>query len=230
MSYSHKKFNFNAPLDDLSFKERLHYASTGQIQKEEDHNPSYTQNDIEQFIISAKKEALFDVKSSVDAQSLEVLRKMIGSIDLLYEQHQKLEEHFYENALAFMASFLQKIFPKLAQKNAFEELKEDLSEKLKAVIQRPKLSIMLHPDMLGILEPKIQDIMTQNEYEGKYACYPEKTFGLMDFRIHWEEGGIEKNSERLMEELDKIAHPFLERIEAGLVQNQDVTNSEKIGA
>ncbi|MBP9693211.1 MAG: hypothetical protein KBE16_00675 [Alphaproteobacteria bacterium] len=230
MNYPHKKFNFNAPLDDLSFKERLHYASTGQIQKEEDENPAYTQNDIEQFIISAKKEALFDVKSSVDAQSLEVLKKMIGSIDALFEQHQKLEEHFYENALAFMAAFLQKIFPKLAQKNAFAELEQDLTDKLKAVIQRPKLSITLHPEILIILEPKIKEIMAQNGYEGKYSCFSEKASGFLDFQIHWEEGGIEKNTQRLIEELDKIAGPFLDKVEAGHVQNQDLTNSEQIGA
>ncbi len=230
MTYPHKKFNFNAPLDDLSFKERLHYASTGQIQKEENQNISYTQNDIDQFILSAKKEALYDAQASIDVQSLEVLKQMTVSIDSLYEQHQSLEEHFYENALAFMASFLKKIFPKLAQKHAFAELEEDLGEKLKAVFQRPKLSISVHPEMLGIIEPKIKDMMAQNGYEGKYACYPEKSFGLMDFRIHWEEGGIEKNTERLIEELDRIAHPFLERIETGLVQNQDVTNSEQIGA
>lgn len=226
MTYPHKKFNFNATLDDLSLKERLHYASTGQIQKEETQNPAYTQNEIEQFIISAKKEALSDAKSSVEVQSLEVLKKMVGSIDLLFEQHQKLEEHFYENALAFMAAFLQKIFPKLAQEHAFDELEKDLSEKLKAVIQRPKLSITLHPEILNSLEPKIKDIMTQNGYEGKYTCFSEKRFGFLDFQIHWEEGGIEKNTQRLIEELDKIAHPFLKSTEAGVV----ITNSEQIGA
>lgn len=220
MTASHKKFNFNAPLDDLSFKERLYYASTGQIPKEEDDDLSYSQNDIEQFILTAKQEAISDTKASIDMQSLEVLKKMLVSIDSLYSQHDRLEEHFYENALAFMASFLQKSFPKLAQKNAFEELEQDLGEKLKAVIQKPKLSITLHPDILKILEPKIKEMMTQNGYEGKYSCHSGDDFGFLDFQIHWEEGGVEKNTQRLIEELDKIARPFLEQIE---------TNHEQIG-
>lgn len=223
MASPHKKFNFNAPLDDLNYQERLFYASTGLIQKAEDLNPSFNQDDIARFVSVAKEEALREAKSSIDIKCIDVLNKMIVSLNSLLEQQQTLEDHFYHIALGFIAAFSQKIFPNLARRHAFDELDLDLKEKVSTILQKPKLSITLHPEVLSVLEPKINENLTCHGFEGRVICRSDSSFALLDYQIHWEEGGIEKNIQRLMAELDKIAMPFLEKLD----QESKIENRSK---
>ena len=99
---------------------------------------------------------------------------------------------------------LQKILPNLSNEHAVEILNRFLEDNFANFRTEPKLSFFFNPEIAPSMQQQIAKLAHIQDFEGKISLHKDNNLALSDCRIEWENGGVGRSSDKLLEKVNNL--------------------------
>ncbi len=174
---------------------------------------AYTEDDL----VAAREEAFNEGKAagfeqaqaSVANRTAEALAKiadLLATADCgLSETVDAIKRDSVEAAL----TVVRKAMPELSRSHAVAEIEALVAGCLDKVLDEPRVVIRAHDTLLDALKERIEPLAERCGYAGKIVLLAEPHMSLSDCRVEWADGGAERDTKRLWEEIDGAVKRFL---------------------
>lgn len=116
----------------------------------------------------------------------------------------KFKDELEQNFMKFNLAVLQKLLPSLSEEHAVEILNRFLEENFANFRTEPKLSFFFNPEIAPSMQQQIAKLARIQDFEGKISLHKDTNLGLSDCRIEWENGGVCRSSDKLLEKVNNL--------------------------
>lgn len=137
-----------------------------------------------------------DVAAVLDQINIKLLDLIAG--------RDKLQTELEQDFMNLNREVVRKLIPTLNDDQSAEILARFLEENFPQFRSEAKLSFYLHPDVIGKVSEQIARLAHINDFEGKISLHKDPALGLADCRVEWENGGVERNADKILEKVDNL--------------------------
>lgn len=116
------------------------------------------------------------------------------------EQECKLEDQ----AISVAKATIHKLIPVLEQENSKEIVNNFLTENFKNFKDEAKLAFYFNPETIPFVQDTIARLANIHDFEGKIALHKDSKLNLADCRIEWENGGVERQGNKMLEKVNNL--------------------------
>ncbi len=197
----------NAPkrfLFDTSFEpEELAKKQTKNIPQ-----PKYFDEDLAQ----ARAEGYAEGENTGRAQVLESIEqdvdKCVAAIAQgLPELRQRLEamqDRQTRDAVQVAATLVRKLFPRLAREHGLAEIDNVITEAMARLREEPRIVVRVSESLLDTVRDRVCAAADAAGFEGRIVFLAEDSLANGDVRIEWADGGAERDTGRIWQDIEKI--------------------------
>lgn len=169
---------------------------------------SYTQEELDQEIKRSEErgyERGYQLASSEQEQRTEELLNNINTrlIALLAESAQN-DEKREQQSLRFTMDVITKLFPTLEKEQAVSEINKFMTDNFPNFRREAYLSFSFNPEVISEVSSIIAKLANSNDFEGKISVHKDASLGASDCRIEWENGGVERNTHKMLEKVNEL--------------------------
>ncbi len=107
-------------------------------------------------------------------------------------------------AMQMALALVKKLLPSLAEKQAESEIRMFLTDNFPNFRREAHLSFVFNPQTVEAAAKIIAKLAEKNDFEGKISVHKDENLAPDDCRIEWENGGVEKNSRKMLEKAEKL--------------------------
>ncbi|MCP4394705.1 MAG: hypothetical protein GY804_10635 [Alphaproteobacteria bacterium] len=137
--------------------------------------------------------------------------KLSSSLDIIIPQlagmleiHEKQYRNMLKEAVRISLAAAKKAVPAITKKHGIVEVEAVVNECMSFLSTEPKVVIKTANDSVDILKEQIEKIVEINAFEGKLVVVGDDDMQSGDCAIEWQNGGLEKNFEKIWENMDDI--------------------------
>ncbi|MFV0627347.1 MAG: hypothetical protein ACK5N8_08370 [Alphaproteobacteria bacterium] len=143
-------------------------------------------------------------KDSTESQEIELLRNIERNLKVVFAEVSENSSRAEKTSLELLSVALRKIVPNLLEENAKEIVAKFLKETFESIKNEPKLSFYIHPSIIGLVQNDIAELARVNDFEGKISLHKDATLQVSDCRIEWENGGVERKSDEILNKVENF--------------------------
>lgn len=154
---------------------------------------------------AAMAEAARDA-SQVEAAALSVVGRQL---DQLGGDLQQALQATRQGAIAIAAAIARKMVPGLVRARAMEEIETLFTDCISRLLDEPRIVIRLHETMMPNLQGKLTELAQMRGFTGHLIFLEEPDLNDVDCRIEWADGGAERDTGKLWQEVDQIIARYL---------------------
>jgi flagellar assembly protein FliH len=123
----------------------------------------------------------------------------------------QMEGHRVESnkiAVGTAIAIMKKLLPALAQKQAAAEIETMITECLARMHDAPKIVIRLNDAHVEAFRERLEALATAAGFSGRAAVVAEPRLALEDARVEWADGGAERNTAQIWQEIEAAIQRF----------------------
>ena len=105
-------------------------------------------------------------------------------------------------ATGLAVEIVRKLFPAFVARSGTVEIQALIADALSLAQEQPKLALRCAPDMIEAIEPILTAAAGRSGFEGRLSVRGDPDLTETDCRIEWNEGGMDRDSGRLMNEIE----------------------------
>ena len=177
-------------------------------EQEKPQEPSYSQSELDAAVKSAEEKSYekgFSAATTelqkAEATALEEINNRLVALLSGEIENKRASE---ASALKFAVELVRKLLPNLEAGVAKQEVEAFLSDNFSKFRGEKNLSFSFHPDMAAEIAPQLSKLAEKNDFEGKISVHKDINLGLSDCRVEWRNGGVERNTEEVLEKVENI--------------------------
>lgn len=140
-----------------------------------------------------------------------VENKLAASLDIIVPQiagmieiHEKQYKNMLQEAVKIAVTAAKKAIPVISAKHGTEEIEAVVKECMSHISTEPKVMVKTATESVETLKASIEKIVELSAFEGKIAIVSDENMAIGDCAIEWSNGGLEKNFEKLWENIEGI--------------------------
>jgi len=118
----------------------------------------------------------------------------------LAEVNQRREHQSLQAAV----TILRKLFPELARRHGLEEIEAAIAACLERLHDEPRVVVRTADSLVDRLCERIDPLAEACGFEGKIVLLSDQALSSSDVRIEWADGGAERDTDRLWDDVDQI--------------------------
>ena len=171
---------------------------------------------------TGRKEALESVENAA-AKALEAIGQHLPTLE---ESMAAMQERQVRAALDVSAAMVRKFFPRMAQDQGLQEIEAVVRDAMTRLRDEPRIVVRVCDALLDTVKKRVVTLANDTGFEGKIVFLAEESMGSGDVRIEWADGGAERDTARIWQDIDEaIRHmtstPLGSRDTATPVPGQD---------
>lgn len=112
-------------------------------------------------------------------------------------------------------AIVRKLMPALARRNGLEEVEALIRACLTDLIDEPRLIVRVAADTIELVREHLEATVANCGFDTKLVVLGDPDLGPGDCRVEWAEGGAERDTARLLADIDESASRLLD---AGALQ------------
>jgi flagellar assembly protein FliH len=124
----------------------------------------------------------------------------------------QMEAHRLESnrmAVSTAVAIVKKLLPGLAQREAAAEIETMITDCLSRMHDAPKVVIRLNETHVEPFRQRLETLSTSAGFSGRAAVVAEPGLALEDARIEWADGGAERNTAQIWQEIEAAIERFV---------------------
>lgn len=133
----------------------------------------------------------------------EIGKKIDNMVTHIHTIHKSNEINVRNLALAMAKRFV----PELVARNGVQEIEAMISGVISEMVHEPRLVVRVHESQFDTLSEKINTMAAQKAYTGKVVVLVDAEVAMGDCRVEWADGGMERNTDAMMNTLESIVKP-----------------------
>lgn len=140
------------------------------------------------------------------AVALEAVAARLG--DLL-NQADKYRADSLQTAVGAATAMTRKLLPALARREAVNEIEALVRDCLGRMHDEPKIVLRLHESLVDTFRANIEAAADAAGFSGRVVVVADPRQSPADARIEWADGGVERNTQQVWQEIEAIIDRFV---------------------
>ena len=173
----------------------------------------YTEEDRTRFIQEAHQSGLQEGQAqalaSVEASSVEVLNNISGQLAAMDQQHTDGVGNLRKEAVSLAFAVAKKLAPALIAHQPEVEVLKMIENCLVDLHDEPRIVIRASSQVSELLQGKVEQLQTMSGFQGKIILLPDEKLSGSDCRIEWADGGVERDLNTTIKQMETIVERFL---------------------
>lgn len=194
--------------EEVESREEKEVLAKKEEEQEKPKEPSYSQSELDSAVKSAEEKgyekgfssATTELQKAAAMALEEINNRLVALLSGEAENRREAEA----SALKFAVELVRKLLPNLEVGVAKQEVEAFLSDNFSKFRGEKNLSFSFHPDMAAEIAPQLSKLAEKNDFEGKISVHKDINMGLSDCRVEWRNGGVERNTEEVLEKVENI--------------------------
>lgn len=193
--------------------------------------PTFSEEELEaakkEAFEKGREEALKESATAIEQQIVDTVTGVSRKLDQLIAEQKAANKDIFRDAINVSYAITKKLFPSLNEQQKLVETETLLQKTLPQVLEEPRVTIEVHPDMEAPLNERLADISAETHYEGKLLINASTSITDGDCKIEWSNGGAERDLQALISEADKIIESNLSSLEGEYVPSPDAYQEDQ---
>jgi flagellar assembly protein FliH len=105
--------------------------------------------------------------------------------------------------LDLCVGLLRRLFPALARKHGQSEIEQVFRDALERLRDEPRVVVRCADRHLDGLKERVDGLAARLGFEGRVVLLADETMQPGDVRVEWADGGVERDSERLWQDVER---------------------------
>lgn len=169
---------------------------------------SYSQDQLDEEVKRAEEngyeKGVLAASTEHEALTRELLLKINENLQALLSEAKERAIVLEEEYLRMSVEIVKHILPTLEASQAQAAVKRFLQDNFANFCSEERLSFSFNPSMVRPASEIISKLAAQNDFEGKIAIHKDESLSPADCRVEWLNGGVERNSDKMLEKVDKL--------------------------
>jgi flagellar assembly protein FliH len=159
-----------------------------------------------------KKEGAVEARASIEHATATALGAIGSRLGELRQDMDAVQQALETEALEAVLSIACKLVPHYAEAHGVSEIEGIVRECLTAVYDEPRVVIRAKDAILDHIKLRLDELIASSGFGGKIVLFADPTLGDTDCRIEWADGGTERDTKRLWQEIEDNITRFLGRL------------------
>ena len=166
----------------------------------------------EEEVIAAQQTAYDEGKAAGIQEAHAQFEQMIAAattqisqaIPLVFQQHSRTQEEHEAHALEIATTVSKKIIPAYTENYGLDEIIHVVSQCLEPLRAEPRIIVKVHESLREDTHERLVKIADEVGFDGRVVVMAHEGLVPGDCRVEWSEGGAERNSDDLWQQIDEI--------------------------
>ncbi len=158
--------------------------------------------------------ALAEAAKSTEVRVAGALSSLALGLKVILAARQRYAEDAQRDALETLRAVLAKAVPALCRKAPLAEIEAMAVECLREAFDEPRVVLRVADGLFEAMQPRVEAVIAASGFAGKIVLLADETLGPGDARIEWADGGAERDTRRLMRDIDEALARALASIPA----------------
>ncbi len=176
--------------------------------------PSFTADDIAIARAAAYAEGeaagAATTAQSIETRLVQALAQIGPQLTRLIEDQRQSDAALAEQAIQVALTITRKLLPELSRRRGLGEIEAVIRTCLQDMIEEPRIVIRVSDGLLDIMRARLQGMVESIGFAGSVVLLAEPSMGPADCRVEWADGGAERLSDRLWQEIDQAVARVLD--------------------
>lgn len=153
---------------------------------------------------AGQQEAQGKALEANEAQILQTLERVTQEFANLEHDHKEMHEELQSVSMEVAMKAIQKLFPSLEHSSTLDEITLVFRECMDRLPQEPRLVIRVSDTTLDEVQERLEQVANNSGFTGNLVFLSEPGMSSSDVRVEWAEGGAERNSAEMLQEIETI--------------------------
>ncbi len=169
---------------------------------------SYSQEEMDDAVRKAEEtgyeRGFRQAESEAEQRQEALMNEMNGKLSMMLADMATENSERENEAVQMALALVKKLLPSLEVQQAEAEVQKFLADNFSNFRREAHLSFAFNPQTVGAAAKIIAKLAEKNDFEGKISVHKDENLAAGDCRIEWENGGVEKNSRKMLEKAEKL--------------------------
>jgi flagellar assembly protein FliH len=148
-------------------------------------------------------------EAAATARLAATLERLADQLEYIVQSAVDTAARQREGVIEIGAAIARKLLPDLSRRQGTAEAEAMMSAVITELIDEPRMVIRVADEDLDALSDRMDTIAQRRGFAGKVVLLAEPTVAAGDCRIEWADGGVERDSARLWNDIDQAVTRLL---------------------
>lgn len=168
-----------------------------------------------------KGDGIREAATGIERRIADTLDGVGARLADLLSQAEEARDSTVQSGVSIATAITRKLFPELSRRGAVSEVEAIVAAALERGIEEPRVVVRVDPEIYGQVAEHIHAQAVARGFEGKVLVMEDPDLLQGDCRVEWSNGGAERDSASLWQEIDEIIERNLS------LTSQDEENPEE---
>ncbi|MGP1394720.1 MAG: hypothetical protein ACTS3R_04355 [Inquilinaceae bacterium] len=149
--------------------------------------------------------ATAEAEASLDSKLVQMLEKIDGETKRLLDEQAAMDAALTDEAIRIAVALIGKLLPGLAERHGLDEAEHLVRACLADMIEEPRIVVRVADTMLDPMRDRLAAIPGEAGFTGKVILLSDDALTVGDCRVEWADGGAERISATLWQDIEEIA-------------------------
>ncbi|MDJ0948516.1 MAG: FliH/SctL family protein [Alphaproteobacteria bacterium] len=146
-----------------------------------------------------------EANQSIAQATAQTLANIRTAMDALHGEREAIKAQMQTGAAEVALALMRKFLPEFVRRNSLEEFEGLIQSALAELLGEPRVVVRVHDGMLDPIRERIDGIAGRCGYDGDVVLLADPELQPSDCMIEWADGGAERSTERLWQEIEAAA-------------------------
>jgi flagellar assembly protein FliH len=142
-------------------------------------------------------------EAAATARLAATLERLADQLEYIVQSAADTAARQREGVIEIGAAIARKLLPDLSRRQGTAEAEAMMSAVITELIDEPRMVIRVADEDLDALSERIDAVAQRRGFAGKVVLLAEPSVAAGDCRIEWADGGVERDSARLWNDIDQ---------------------------
>lgn len=181
--------------------------------------PLYSEEEMElareEAYVAGHTAALEEASAALEQAMASALTRCAEGIAGLKPGLERATGEIGELAAQVALAVCRKLLPHTGSHYAAAEITALVAALMPELHAHPRLMLRVHPQMVPLLRDQIMQVAQRAGFEGRIVTVEDPSMVLSDARLEWADGGAERNTTRLWEQVEDLVERNIPRFTRG---------------
>lgn len=153
-----------------------------------------------------------EMLESIDQQAIAAMGIIQHSCHALMEERRKLEASTKRDAVQLASLIVGRLAPAILNARPEGEIETLIQECFSDNIDERRLVIRIADSLTEQIEPRVKEMQKASGFEGSVVVISDPHLPQSDCYIEWNDGGLERDGRKLMDEIEATITRYIEHI------------------
>lgn len=226
-----QKFQFNTTFDD-EFLEAQRIAEEIVVEDEPPPPPTFSEEEMascrQQAYAEGHAAGQSEAESGIKQVASAALQGINAELGNLATTQNAMAEECRRDAISLAAVIVRKTVPAIAHDAAASAIESFVRDCFPQIMEEPRIVVRIADAMLDQVKEDLEQIAEQSGFPGQMIVLSDAELSTQDCRVEWADGGAERDSDRIWQEIDDRIERFLESLTPAAAMEPEITEDAEI--